>query len=324
VKYPVFQAATKITAYASPANVAGSRDTVTFYPTVSTQMASSIIPAGTITIQGDQPASESNSCAYPVPAGTFCDIVLIGQGARTITLTFTPSSRDFLPSSMTVDYRIKRSVTVDVSTYQTSPMIGQNVTFNFSVSPTDGLGGVPTGTVTVKAVSTDPINPITRTCMDKLTVGSCAIEFAKAATYTITGSYSGDDNFAAVTDAPSSAITVVPADTRIGSINLGGISTIHTGDTFDLEVTVLNNHTGPSPSGTVYLVLSSTNLTSPLDTDTLTHSLITASVDEQGIAVFTGRSFTATGTMYINVYYQDSQGNFLPCWFAQAVTVYAP
>jgi hypothetical protein len=223
---------------------------------------------------------------------------------------------------MTLDYRIKRSVTVDVGTYQTSPMIGQDVIFNFSVFPTDGLGGVPTSSVTVKAVSTD--GAITRTCTADLTVGWCAIEFSKATTYNITGSYSGDDIFAAVLDASSSAVAVAPADTQIGSLNLGGISTIHTGDLFNLEVTVLNNHTGPSPSGTVYLVLASTNLTSPLNRAALLASSVTATVDSEGIATFSGQSFTSTGTMYINVYYEDPQGNFLPCWFAQAVTVYAP
>jgi len=328
LSYQVYPAETVIQATADPASVVGAGEIVTVTASVNTRLSSMISPTGTITVQGDQPATgEVNTCPFSPPGSVSCDITLTGEGPRTITVTYSPGAgnTDFQPSTTTIPYRVKRSVNLNFYTYQTSPIVGQQVTFYFSVTPMDGQGGIATNTVTITAInSTDPGDVYS--CTGNLTVGSCTIHFARAVSYTLSGEYSGDDNFASKTYSPTpSTISISPATTQIPDISLSrDINNIHAGDLFSATFQVLNIDSSPIPSGTAYLLLSTTNYCSPLDADWMKNHGTQASINPLGIGTFLNQSFNAAGNWYINVYFADPYGNYKDACIPKPVTVLPP
>jgi hypothetical protein len=318
--YQIYPADTVIQASAAPAGVAGSGDSITITAAVSTRLPSSMTPTGTITIQGDQPAAgESQTCPYSPPASTTCTFQLSGQGPRTITVTYTPGSSDYQPSSTTIPYRILRAVNLSFSTYQTSPIIGQQVTFNFSVSPVDSLPGQPPSG-TVKITAAGPAG--NQSCTGNLSAGACTIPFAKAGPYTLTAQYSGDAYFASKDYSPTpGTLAVSPATTQIPDLSLSrDINNIHVGDLFNATFQVLNVDSSPIPSGTAYVLVSPTNYCSPLDTSNLTRGQ-TVTLNALGIGTVLNLSFDTIGPWFINVYFTDPFGNLRPACFAKPVAV---
>jgi hypothetical protein len=324
VPYQVFPAETVIQAAAVPASVAGAGDTVTINASVATKLTSGITPTGTITVQGDQPvAGESQTCAYAPPSSTSCSIQLIGQGPRTITVSFAPNSGDtnFQPSATTLPFRIKRSVNLNFSTYQTSPIVGQKVAFNYSVSPVDSQGGTPTQIVTITAVNTVNHADVL-SCSADLSAGACTIQFAKAASYGLTAHYSGDDIFASKDYPPTPAsISISPATTQIPDLSLSrDINNIHVGDVFNVTFQVLNIDSSPIPSGTAYVLASTTNFCSPVNKSQLTSGQA-VTINALGIGTVLNLSFGTSGPWYINVYFTDPNGNYRDSCFAKPINV---
>lgn len=70
----------------------------------------------------------------------------------------------------------------------TTPVTGQPVTINFSVSPLAPGWGTPTGMVTIS-------DQLDRSCSASVSAGSCQIIFDQAGPTGLTAAYAGDDNF---------------------------------------------------------------------------------------------------------------------------------
>src|SRR2546426_6993148 len=70
-------------------------------------------------------------------------------------------------------------------------VVGQAVSFTFTVVPNAPGGGTPTGTVTV--------SDGTQSCSASVAAGSCSIAFSSAGARNVTATYPGDGNFATST-----------------------------------------------------------------------------------------------------------------------------
>jgi hypothetical protein len=89
----------------------------------------------------------------------------------------------------------KAATTTAITANAPNPsVVGQPVTFTFTVSPVPPGSGTPTGNVTVS-------DGVGDTCTGTVAAGSCAIGFATAGNKTVTASYGGDSNFLASTSA---------------------------------------------------------------------------------------------------------------------------
>jgi hypothetical protein len=121
---------------------------------------------------------------YTPASGTILD-----AGSQTLAVTFTPTAdADYTTASGTVTLVVNKISTTTTITHiaPASPTAGELVTVAFTVSASYGK---PTGTVTVTSNGG-------QTCSGTLSsgVGSCAMTFSAAGSYTLTASYSGDSN----------------------------------------------------------------------------------------------------------------------------------
>lgn len=226
----------------------------------------------------DSPLGPGADCTETVtfPAG--------GVGPYNGTLTFTDDSGEVDNSTQQVSLSanvIQAGTSTTIALASPDPaLVGQSVTFDFSVAPPINNTLAPSGTVTIMA-STGEM------CTGSVSSGSCSITFSTPVTRTVSASYGGDTNFTSstssnvseqVTDfilsASPSSQTVSPG--HLASYTLTAKSTNGFTGTLNLSCGSLPAHTNCAVSP------ASLNLTGSIGT-----AAVTINLENKGTYTFT-------------------------------------
>ena len=175
-----------------PSSVAGEEVTVN----VTVTGDGVVVPTGTVTITGSDTAG-TVSCALDGTGKTVgCLVMFTSAGARTITATYVPGADPrYVASSGTAIHTVNKGTSLQ--TFQiTTPANGATTLVNTVVPVTVvvlGKGVMPTGTVSISVIGlpsascTIYLSGGTGTCND--------LVFNTVGTYTMTATYSGDNNY---------------------------------------------------------------------------------------------------------------------------------
>ncbi|MGW7690109.1 Ig-like domain repeat protein [Streptomyces asiaticus] len=125
---------------------------------------------------------------------------------------------DFAPSENTIEHAVAPASTTTVVSSSPSPSaVGQSVTLIARVAPVPPGAGAPTGTITFDFGDGSP--PATATIAGGVASTSHAFTSTAGSPYTVTATYSGDDNFAASTgtDVHQVEMSVSATSTTVSS-----------------------------------------------------------------------------------------------------------
>jgi hypothetical protein len=225
--------ATTITGHTPGSSVTGEGVSVTF-----TVTSSGGTPTGTVTV-----TDGSASCNNAVASGS-CTLTPTTAGTKTLVASYAGDG-NFAPStSVGVGYTVNpASTTTTLASGSPNPsVVGQPVSFAFTVAVVAPGGGTPTGTVTVSNTS--------ESCTVSVATGSCSITFASAGPRTITATYVGDGNFASsASSSVSQGVNQASTTTTIGT-EAPDPSTVGQAYTVNYAVVVSAPGAG-TPTGTV-------------------------------------------------------------------------
>ena len=135
-----------------------------------------------------------DSCTASVAAGG-CTLTLTTAGARTLKATYLGNPA-FQSSTSAEEAHTVNGLATSSAITAADPdpsVVGEPVTVHYSVSPSDGGGGTPTGNVTVSDGTTS--------CTATVAAGRCVLAFAGTGARSLTASYAGNSTFAASTSA---------------------------------------------------------------------------------------------------------------------------
>lgn len=158
-------------------------------------------PLGVAAVAATGSFSTTQNCvaASPLaPSASCTEYVTFAAGAvgtfnGTLTFTDDAGNVDGSTQQVALSATVTRGSTTTTLTSSSNPaLVGQSVTFSYSVLPPSGDTLTPSGTVTVNASSGE-------SCVGTAPSGSCALTLTTAGTRTITASYNGDSNFTAST-----------------------------------------------------------------------------------------------------------------------------
>ena len=170
-----------------------------------------VVAPGTGTPSGNVTVSDgTQSCTGTVAAGT-CSITFTTPGAKSLTATYAGdanfnSSASTPPTSHTVNPAGPADTTTSITSDSPNPsVVGQMVTFNYSVAVVAPGTGTPSGNVTV--------SDGTQSCTGTVAAGTCSIAFTTSGNKKLTATYAGDANFNGSTSSPATTHNVQRADT---------------------------------------------------------------------------------------------------------------
>jgi Bacterial Ig-like domain (group 3)/Kelch motif len=173
--------------------------------------ASGEFPTGVVTVTVD---NRSESCHGMLSNGMgSCGLAINSLGTYSLTATYG-GDNILLGSSITATHSvIKADTNTTITAFDPEPsIIGQPVTINYAVTNPYGL---PTGTVVITASNS------LASCSGALTnaTGNCSLTLNTAGPYTLTATYSGDDNFNPSNGSKSHSVSKIDTTTTIVTDN---------------------------------------------------------------------------------------------------------
>ncbi|MGP3945921.1 Ig-like domain repeat protein [Streptomyces sp. 6N106] len=213
---------------------------------------------------------------------------------------------DFAPSEDSIDHAVAPAATTTVVSSSPSPSaVGQSVTLIARVAPVPPGAGAPTGTVTFDFG--DGSAPATATIAGGVASTSHAFTSTAGSPYTVTATYSGDDNFAASTGIAVHQVEMSVSATSTTVSSAPDPSVAGEAVTVSATVAVLPPASGTA-TGTVTFLFGdgSPAVTVPLTGDTATTSHVytstasspyTISAEYSGDGDFTGSTGLDTQTV---------------------------
>ncbi|MGA6159889.1 beta strand repeat-containing protein [Stenotrophomonas sp. NPDC087984] len=212
---------------------------------------------------------------------------------------------DFAPSENTIEHAVAPAATTTVVSSSPSPSaVGQSVTLIARVAPVPPGAGAPTGTITFDFG--DGSGPATATIAGGVATTSRPFTSTAGSPYTITATYSGDDDFTGSTGLDTQAVTPSSSSTALSSAPDPSV----TGQPVTFTANVTPGQAGAgTPTGTVTFDFGdgSAPVRAPLTNGTTTAvhaysatagSPYDVTATYSGDASFTGS--TDTGTQTVN------------------------
>jgi hypothetical protein len=224
----------------TPSPVVG--EPITFDVTVSPDSPGSGTPTGSVTV-----SDGTQDCLAPLTAGAgSCQITETAAASFTFTASYggDPNFDASVTSSGLGVTVSEDSTTTGIARPTPSPVVGEPITFDVTVSPDSPGSGTPTGSVTVSDGTQDCLAPLTAGA------GSCEITETTAAAFTFSASYGGDSNFDASVTSSGLGVTVGAVGTT--TVITNAISSFVVGQLITVKVSVAASAPGSgTPSGTV-------------------------------------------------------------------------
>jgi hypothetical protein len=216
------------------------------------------IPSGSVTV-----SNGTNSCSASLALdGTgSCSLAATQPGSPNLTATYIQSS-DFLSSlssAVSGPAVSKADPVVSISGFSpSSPVVGQSVTVNFSVSALAPGAGTPSGTVTVS-------NGTGVSCQAALSSGSasCSFSFPSSGPTSLTASYPGDTNFNSGASSATTGPSVALAATTLSVVSSVPNSVFGQPVHFTAALAITAPGAG-SPSGSVQFKIDGANFADPV------------------------------------------------------------
>lgn len=199
---------TTITSDTPDASVVGQSVTISF--SVTSPVAGT--PTGSVTI-----SDGISSCTVNVAVGS-CSISFTTSGAKSLTATYTGDTNYDTSTSAVESHTVDQAATTTTLSDTPDPsVVGETVTFNYTVNVNLPGAGNPTGNVNVSN-GTD-------SCIGTVGAGSCTIALTTVGTSNFTATYAGDSNFASSTSAATphtvnkaNTTTAITSDTPDSSL----------------------------------------------------------------------------------------------------------
>ncbi len=189
---------------------------VTFTATVSANAPGAGTPTGSVTfLDGSTPLGTQ---ALSVVAGSdqaAITVASLSVGTHAISAVYG-ADVDFLTSTGTVTQSVNQDLTSTTVTPNGAIAQGQPVSFNATVAPVAPGAGTPTGTVTFTINGARLGTPVVVTGGPSgSTATSASISSLNPGTYTLTATYSGDNNFLTSSGTSGQPVTVAQTTTTL-------------------------------------------------------------------------------------------------------------
>jgi autotransporter-associated beta strand protein len=260
-----------------------------------------LLPGGTVTFK-DGSTTLSGGTVSVIPNGTVVNasvnVSLLGAGTHQINAAYSGDSNYKSSSSASLTYVVgKAGSTITVASTNSNAVYG-TATITASVAPQ--FAGQPTGTVTFS------INNGAITETDSLLSGVATLQQTLGTgSYTITASYSGDNNFLSNAISNSLGQTVTPATSSTAVASSATNNTSVYGQAVTFTATVTGSAGLALPAGTVTFFLDGVkqvpNVTVAGGQATLTTSALTVNGSPHSVS--------ATFNPVTNGNYQTSSGS---------------
>jgi hypothetical protein len=205
---------TTISTIAPAPSVTGQSVTVTVNVTRSGAVGGT--PTGNVSVSAIRAGGGSASCSAAIVLNSGsgnCNLVLPSAGEWTITAAYQGTDTFDTSSGSKTQTVNKANTATTVTLPTTSIVVGQSFTVSVAVAASSPGSGTPTGKVVVTAKKDN----VTVNCSADIdlasTLKTCTISLPSVGEWTVTGAYSGDDNFN--TSSGSSTKTVAQATTTL-------------------------------------------------------------------------------------------------------------
>ena len=279
---------------------------VTLTATVNPIPLSASTPEGkvTFTVTHSSPSATMTCTDVTLSAGAAdCALTYTHTGTWQVAVAYTPSSTNFNSSTGSGSQVVNKVPT----TLSLTPTPGsltwhadQTQLFDFTLGYSSGL--TPTGTLSLTATGPGT----TSTCSKTLpaTTG-CPITINRSGTWTVTGTYAGDSNFANSSTGPLS----ITASLNTPTVTL--VTLVQNGNDLDVSVTVSGaTPNSTSPSGNITVSVRTTSKTKNCN---VTAGTIVCTLSQ----VYGGGGKLPDGSYFVDVVYNGDN-------YFTTVTVLAP
>ncbi|MBX9680931.1 MAG: Ig-like domain repeat protein [Gemmataceae bacterium] len=281
--FTIAQASTAVTSLTPSVSATAPGQPVTFTAAIGATNSPAAPTGGTVTFRNG--VTVLGAVNLVNGQAQFTTSSLAG-GSHSITATYNGST-NFAASaqSSALIYNVLKATTTNVSASPVSPLYGQSVTLNATVS---GVGGPPTGNVRFYNGAAVPANLLGTSALAAGTASLTVPSLLNAGTYTIAAVYEGDADF--VTSTNTYSLTVGKANTDLTIVPSG---TQIYGNQISFVITAGATSSGSpgTPTGSVTLVNTTTNTT--IGTAALSGGQVTFNTSSLGAGTF---SFQATLT----------------------------
>ncbi len=205
-------------------------------------------PGGTVTV-----TDGVDSCTITLPAAS-CALTLDTIGERNLTATYGGDDNFNGSTSSIATHTVNQVATTTAITSDTPDpsVVGQVVTFSYTVSAVPPGAGTPTGDVTVSNGSQE--------CTGTVAAGNCTITFSAPGTTNFTATYEGDTNYSGSTSSIAAHTVNQAATTTTITSDTPDPSVVGQVVTFSYTVSVVPPGAG-TPTGNVTVSNGSQNCT---------------------------------------------------------------
>jgi hypothetical protein len=273
-------------------------------------------PTGTIQFLLDgvnfgntQPLFPSSDPSNPNYSYTVSDQTsfTVASGTHSISAHYVNTDGAFIPPATdgVIGYKSNKASTKtsDVTSSNSSSIMGQTVTLTATVGFSPPGSGTPTGTVTFSdqngTIGSAPLSS------GSATLATAALD-ANHSPHTITASYSGDGEFTLSDDTSGTRLRQTVAQIGVNT-QMQNFSNPASGQPISFTALVSNGEaTGLAPTGTVQFTINGSNFGSPVQLTPVSGNA------NESMAVSGSTSFTvAQGLQSIEFSYSNTDGNFV-------------
>ena len=241
--------ATRTVLTAAPSSPSAIGANVTFTAAVSVTDGGAFPLDGSVTFTDNAVAFAGNTIPIVGGVATFTTNALT-QGVNTITATYAPNTTNLIQGSTTsISQAAQTPSTIILGSNPNPSIYGNSVAFTVTV-PTVGSTAA-TGSVNISIVpvgSSTAVATLPVTLSGNPGVGSASISTLAVGTYSVTGHYAGDNNYAQGTSAPiTQTVNVAQTATALTAAPNPGIA----GKAVALTATVTVTQGTATPTGSV-------------------------------------------------------------------------